>query len=86
MSIMDRIRREPVILVSLALAALQAYQQAVGDGLTGEDAFIFVAQAALTWCARELVVPAIRVKEEQLTVIEEVVEPPLPAPVGGDAP
>lgn len=80
----ERIRREPIVLVGLAMAALHAFSEANGSGLGVEDTWIFVADAVLTWVGRELVFPAVKVRQDPtLTVIEED-EGDVPEPAYGD--
>jgi hypothetical protein len=76
-----RLRHEPVLLIGAAMAALQAVQSAP-SGLEAEDLLFLAVDAALVWAARELVYPAIRVKEDPRLRVEE----PLPAPVPGRDP
>ena len=77
----ERVRREPIIVMSLAIAAMQAFMQAQGDGLGSEDTFVFVAQAVVTWLGRELVYPAVKVHDANNGLY---VEEALPPPATGD--
>ena len=78
-SLGERARNEPIIIMSLAIAAMQAFMQAQGDGLTTEDTFLFVGQAVVTWLGRELVYPAARVESDPTLVVREPVgQPPMP--------
>lgn len=74
-SLGERARREPIFLAGLAMAALQALTEANASGLGTEDAWLFVADAALVWLARELVVPMAKVRTGEYEV-EEVVAAP----------
>lgn len=51
----DRLRNEPVMLVTAAIIALTAFQSAVSSGLSLDDAALAVIQALLGWVAREFV-------------------------------
>lgn len=73
----ERVRNEPIIVMSLAIAAMQAFMQAQGDGLNTEDTWLFVGQALVTWLGRELVYPASRVTEGPTgPYVEEALPPP----------
>lgn len=79
--IVNRIRHEPVVLAGAGLVAIQAWQAAPA-GLDPADLFVLIVDAVLIWGARELVFPAIRVKEDSALRVDE----PLPAPVAGNDP
>lgn len=77
--------------VAIASAVRQALYVAVLMGLLILDekmlaGIAFLVEIGLGLFVWSSVVPAAKVKEEQLTVIEEVQEEPLADPLAGDAP
>lgn len=76
----ERLRNEPIVIMSLAIAAMTAFMQANGDGLNAEDTWLYVGQAIVTWLGRELVYPAAKVESDPtLVVTEPVGQPPMPS-------
>ena len=64
-----RVREHPVLLVTAAFIAVQAYQQAVAASLGPEDIFIATAEAIVGWLASQLVVPVVKVDAAVLNAI-----------------
>lgn len=56
-----RLANEPVLAAGGAIILLQAYTEAQSQGLGGEDLLVYVAQAGITFLARQLVYPATKV-------------------------
>lgn len=61
-SLVSRLVNEPILLVGLAMAALQAFQEATKNQLGPEDALTAAVMAIFTWLGRELVVPMTKVR------------------------
>lgn len=76
-AVASTVRQLLLVAILLGVVALDSKQLAA-IGLLVE-----LGLSLFTWSS---VVAVARVKEEQLTVVEEVDEEPLPAPVAGDAP
>lgn len=82
--LIERLAQEPIALVGLAMAALQAFQEASKNQLGLEDALTAAVIAAFTWLGRELVVPMSKLRTSEYELIEELPEPYIPGPEDGE--
>jgi hypothetical protein len=76
--LVDKVANEPVFLTTLAIAGLNAYNEAQKQQLDPADALIFAATVVFGLLARELVFPAVKIDQATLAVKqpEASLEPP----------
>lgn len=79
---LGRLRTEPVMIVTVAMIVLTAFQSAQTGGLGTEDTLILIAEGVLGWLGRELVYPAVKV--DAATAALKDPEPVLERPLGGE--
>lgn len=80
-ALIERIGNEPILLVSLAIEGLKAFEASVNGGFGPEDAATAAAIAALGFLGRQLVVPARKVASGEVALKPVYVEeenPPAP--------
>ena len=82
--LITRLRQEPIAIVGVGIIALQAFQQAAGEGLGPEDILVAVATAVLTWLGRQLVYPAVNVEAGTRALLDAAVDEPLGEPYLGE--
>lgn len=69
--IVDRIRQEPVLLITLGIILLTTAKDAMASGLDMDAVLLAVAQAALGFVARELVFSPATHEEEVAVAVAE---------------
>lgn len=80
--LIDRLTKEPVLIVTAAAIALTALSDALSQGLDLDTALLAMVQAVVGWLLRETVVPMRKVTSGEFVIVEP--EPPLEPPVLGD--
>ena len=78
--LISKLQDEPILIIGVAIIALQAFQQAMQGGLSLEDALVAVVTAVLTWLGRQLVYPASHVDAAEAALLEAKVDEPLGEP------